>query len=83
MVRKLVLAAVILAMAAVPVPALARDGHEGGMSSEAATSGSSTMGVSSTSTGPSTGSIIPIRTIRTHTMVLRTTLLRTTLLLGR
>ncbi len=29
MVRKLVLAAVILAMAAVPVPALARDGHVG------------------------------------------------------
>jgi hypothetical protein len=29
MVRKLILAVVILAMAAVPVPALARDGHEG------------------------------------------------------
>ena len=29
MIRKLILAAVILAMAAVPVPALARDGHEG------------------------------------------------------
>ncbi len=29
MIRKLILAVVILAMAAVPVPALARDGHEG------------------------------------------------------
>jgi hypothetical protein len=29
MVRKMILAVVILAMAAVPVPALARDGHEG------------------------------------------------------
>jgi hypothetical protein len=30
MVRKLILAVVILAMAAVPVPVLARGGHEGG-----------------------------------------------------
>ena len=29
MVRKMILAVVILAMAAVPVPGLARDGHEG------------------------------------------------------
>src|SRR5258706_2068853 len=51
------------------------------MSSEAATSGSSTMGGLSTSTGPSTVSI-RTRTIRTDTMVLRTIRLRTTLLLG-
>ena len=75
MVRKLILAGVILAMAAVPVPALARDGwHGAGMGSEAATSGSSVTGglsTSGTSTGPSSGSV----SLRTTTATRRRSVL--------
>jgi hypothetical protein len=50
MIRKLILALVILAMAAVPLPALAWDGHGAGMNFGVIMSGSSA------STGPSSAS---------------------------